>query len=92
MNTVMNFLVPWYAGKLPSGCTTSGFDESTTKMQRAADIATWTRKWCIKLNETKPTYNNFTNQKIDQRSILNGIRIPPANTAKYLGMTLDAKL
>ncbi|PNF37404.1 hypothetical protein B7P43_G16017, partial [Cryptotermes secundus] len=47
----------------------------------------------IKLNETKSTYMNFTNQKLHQRSIsLNGVRIPPANTAKYLGMTLDAKL
>jgi hypothetical protein len=69
-------------------------DESTTKLKRAADdITTWTPKWCIKLNETKSTYINFTNQKIDQRSILlNRVRIPPANTANYLGMTLDAKL
>jgi hypothetical protein len=36
---------------------------------------------------------NFTNQKIDQRSVLlNGVRIPPANTTKYLSLTLDAKL
>jgi hypothetical protein len=32
-------------------------------------------------------------QKIDQRSILlKGVRITPANTANYLGMTLDAGL
>jgi hypothetical protein len=69
-------------------------DESTTKLQRAADNMTaWTRKWRIKLNETKITYINFPIQKFDQRSILlNGVRIPPANTAKYRGMTLDAKL
>jgi hypothetical protein len=63
-------------------------------MHRAADdITTWTCKWCIKLNEIKSTYINFTNQKIDPQSILlNGVRIPPANTAKYLRMTLHAKL
>jgi hypothetical protein len=74
--------------------TVKTLDESTTKLQQVSDnIATWTRKWRIKLNETKSMYINFTNQKIDQRSILlNGVKIPPANTAKYLGMTLDAKL
>jgi hypothetical protein len=42
-------------------------DESTTKLQRAADdIATWTRKWHIKFNETKPTYINIINLKIDR--------------------------
>ena len=63
-------------------------------LQRTADnIATWTRKWRIKLNEEKSTYINFTNKKIDQRPIfINGVRITPANTAKYLGMTLDTKL
>jgi hypothetical protein len=56
-------------------------------------IPPWARKWRIKLNEIKSTYINFTNQKLDQRSILlNDVRIPPANTAKCLGMTLDAKL
>jgi hypothetical protein len=68
-------------------------DESTTKLQQAADdIATWTHKWHIELNETKSTYINFTNQKIDQRSILNGVRIPPANTARYLGMTIPSSI
>jgi hypothetical protein len=74
--------------------TGNTLDESTTKLQRAADdIATWIRKWSSKLNETKFTYINFTNQKIDQRSILlNGVRIPPVNIAMCLGITLDAKL
>jgi hypothetical protein len=60
--------------------TGNTLDGSTTKLQRATDdIATWTRKWRIKLNETKSTYINFTNQKIDQRPILlNGVTIPAA--------------
>ena len=74
--------------------TGNSIEESTVKLQRTADnIATWTRKWRIKLNEEKSTYINFTNKKIDQRPIfINGVRITPANTAKYLGMTLDTKL
>jgi hypothetical protein len=69
-------------------------DESTTKLQRAAHIiAAWTHKWRNKLNETKSMYINFTNLKIDQQSFPpNGVRIPCANTAKYLGMALDAPL
>jgi hypothetical protein len=48
--------------------TENTLDEPTTKLQRITDdIATWTCKWRINLNETNPTYINFTNQKIDQR-------------------------
>jgi hypothetical protein len=74
--------------------TGNTLNESTTKLQRAADdIAAWTRKWRIKPNETKSTYIVCNNLKIDQRSILlNGVRIPVANIANYLGMTLDAQL
>lgn len=36
---------------------------------------------------------DFTNKRIDKRTIhLNGETVPYADTAKYLGMTLDAKL
>jgi hypothetical protein len=36
---------------------------------------------------------DFTNKKIRQQSIfINGTNFPYANTAKYLGMTLVAKL
>jgi hypothetical protein len=67
--------------------TGSTLDESTTKLQRAADdIATWTRKWRNGASNSMPksTYINFTNQKIDRRSILNDVMVPSANTAKYL--------
>jgi hypothetical protein len=51
------------------------------------------RKWRIKLNESKSVHTDFTNNKIKQQPIFsNGTKVPYANTAKYLGMTLDAKL
>jgi hypothetical protein len=56
-------------------------------------IIIWTKKWRIKLNESKSVHINFTNKRITQRPIyINGAQILYANTAKYLGMTLNAKL
>jgi hypothetical protein len=53
----------------------------------------WTGKWQIKLNESKSVHIDFTNNKIKQQPIfINGAKVPYANTTKYLGMTLDAKL
>lgn len=89
-----NCTIATFADDTAVMATGNSIEESTRKLQQAADnIATWTYKWRIKLNETKSTYINFTNKKINQLPIfLNGVRIQPANTAKYLGMTLDAKL
>jgi hypothetical protein len=50
------------------------------------------RKWRIKLNESKSVHIDFTNKKIKQPLFISGTEVPYANTAKYLGMTLDAKL
>jgi predicted GIY-YIG superfamily endonuclease len=50
------------------------------------------KKWQIKLNESKSVHIDFTNKKIGQPIFINGTQVPYANTAKYLGMTLDAKL
>ena len=53
----------------------------------------WTRKWRIKLNETKSVHIDFTNKRIDHKPIHSNHRVVPyENTTKYLGMTLDAKL
>jgi hypothetical protein len=47
----------------------------------------------MKLNESKSVHIDFTNKRITQRPIyISGTQIPYANTAKYLGMTLDTKL
>jgi hypothetical protein len=68
---------------------------STNALQLASDkLVSWTKKWRIKLNEQKSTHINFTNKKISQilPLYINGTKVPYANTAKYLGMTLDTKL
>lgn len=67
---------------------------SARKLQNAANnISNWTKKWRIKINETKSTCINFTYKKIDNPTIYIDQKIVPyANSAKYLGMNLDAKL
>jgi ABC-type dipeptide/oligopeptide/nickel transport system ATPase component len=69
-------------------------EEGTAKLQRSVDnITKWTRQLLIKLNEDKSTHVNFTNTRCHHVPILiNGKIIPHSRTAKYLGMTLDAKL
>lgn len=68
--------------------------EAAEKVQAAVNkIHDWTRKWRIKLNESKSVHINFTNKKNEYCAVLiNNKIIPYGNTAKYLGMTLDAKL
>lgn len=74
--------------------TGDNIEEATNKLQRATnEVCNWTKRWRIKLNETKSTHINFTNKKINWKPIeINSQQVPYANTAKYLGMTLDTKL
>jgi hypothetical protein len=69
-------------------------ESSTRKLQSAVNkVIIWTRKWRIKLKESKSVHIDFTNEKIRQQpSIINGTKFPYASTAEYHGMTLDAKL
>lgn len=70
-------------------------DEATRKLQIASDaILEWTKKWKIKLNEMKSVHVTFTNRIVSNppRIKLGEVDIPQEKTAKYLGMTLDAKL
>jgi hypothetical protein len=56
-------------------------------------VQSWTRKWRIKLNEAKSVHVDFTNKRVEHKPIyINHQVVPYENTAKYLGMTLDAKL
>jgi len=51
------------------------------------------KKWHIQLNQSKSIHINFTNTCFEQIPItINNQKVPYANTTKYLGMTLDAKL
>lgn len=69
-------------------------EETTSKLQRSMNIIQeWTKRWRIKLNETKSTHVDFTNKRIVHKPLyINNKIVPYADTAKYLGMTLDAKL
>jgi len=68
--------------------------ESTRKLQTAINqIQKWTRKWQIQINKSKSVHINFTNRRFKHIPVtINNQKVPYANTAKYLGMTLDAKL
>jgi hypothetical protein len=51
------------------------------------------QKWLIKINEVKSVHADFTNKRCQHIPItINDQAIPHSNTAKYLGITLDAKL
>lgn len=56
-------------------------------------ISNWTKCWHIKLNETKSVHINFTNKREQQVPInINFAQISYANSAKCLGITLEARL
>jgi hypothetical protein len=93
--TVEDATIATFADDTAILATGNKIEEAAVKLQRASDaVNKWTKKWRIRLNEMKSVNVNFTNQKIDHRVpiIINSLPIPHANSAKYLGMTLDAKL
>ena len=69
-------------------------EESMNTLQTAInEVSNWMKKWRIKLNESKSVHVDFSYKDISQRSLyLDNNIIPYSNSAKYLGMTLDAKL
>jgi uncharacterized membrane protein YkvA (DUF1232 family) len=68
--------------------------KATEKLKHAADtITNWTEQLLIKPNEDKSKHVNFTYERCQYLPInMNGKTITHSQTAKYLGMTLDAKL
>jgi hypothetical protein len=67
---------------------------SNRKLQSAVNkVAISTKKIVNKTNESKSVHIDFTIKKIRQKPMfINGTQVPYSNTAKYLGMTFDAKL
>jgi len=70
-----------------------GIEEATEKLRAVDEVNNWTRKWLIKLDEAKSVHVDCTNKRCQHIPItINDKVVPHSNTAKYLGMTLDAKL
>jgi hypothetical protein len=69
-------------------------EEATAKLQLAINaINSWTKQRRIILHEIKSVHVNFTIRKVRYIEVtINGHHIPHSNTAKYLGMALDANL
>ncbi len=69
------------------------YNEAISKLQAAiSKVECWTQKQKIKINENKFVHVDFTNQKLTYKQLfINNNVIPHENTAKYLGMTPDAK-
>jgi hypothetical protein len=86
--------VATFAGDTAIMAVGGDVEDATEKLQRAADeIINWTRQRLIKLNEDKSIHVNFNNKRCHHIPIImNGKTIPHSQTAKYLGMTLDAKV
>lgn len=64
-------------------------------IQLALDkVSRWTTDWKIKLNELKSIHVTYALRKRNSNlhTYLNGVKIPPADTAKYLGLHLDNRL
>jgi predicted GIY-YIG superfamily endonuclease len=89
-----NSIVATFADDTAILAVGSDNEESTGKLQTAINrIQKWTKKWHIKLNESKSVHINFTNRLFERIPVtINKQKVPFVNTAKYLGMTLDAKL
>ncbi len=69
--------------------------EATRKLQKALDTVTeWMNRWKIRINEKKSVHVTFTLRQRNSHHCVyaNGIQIPQADTARYLGLHLDVKL
>lgn len=75
--------------------TADSHNSATHQLQQALDnISRWTIDWKIKLNELKSIHVTFALRQKNRNlyTYLNGIQVPQADTAKYLGLHLDSRL
>ncbi len=85
-----NNIIATFADDTVSMAVGEDYDDSIAKVQEAiSKIEAWTKKWRIKLNESKSVHVDFTNKKLNRKYIyINNQKIEHANTVKCLGMTL----
>jgi hypothetical protein len=94
VSQIVNTKIATFADDTAVMAVGENIEKATDKLQQAINtIHFWTKQWRIILNESKSVHVNFTNRKVRYiRVTINGNQIPYSNMAKYLGMTLDAKL
>ena len=67
--------------------------DSTNLQDHLHTIDKWTRKWRLKINETKLSHKTFNLQREHcPRLYINQTDIPQAETVKYLGIHFDKRL
>lgn len=69
--------------------------KAVDKLQQALNnVSKWTTDWKIKLNELKSIHVTFTLRRKSNslHTYLNGVQVPQAESAKYLGLHLDSRL
>lgn len=70
-------------------------NQAVEYLQQALDkISQWTRDWKLKLNELKSVHVTYAlrHKNSNLHTFLNGVQIPQAESAKYLGLHLDSRL
>jgi hypothetical protein len=67
--TTSNSIMAMFADDTAVMAIEETVDISTRKLKAVNKVATWTKKWRTKLNETKSAYIDFTNKKIRQQPI-----------------------
>lgn len=74
--------------------TANSYPDANDKLQLSLNaLNKWTKKWRIQINPSKSKNVVFTLRKFSYAPVkLNGTIIPLHQSAKYLGITLDAKL
>jgi len=94
LSKLENNIVATFADDTAILAVGSSNEGSTGELQTAINkIQKWTKKWHIQLNESKLVHINFTNRCCEHIPVtINNQKVQYANTAKYLGMTLDIKL
>jgi len=68
--------------------------EASQRLQKSLlHIQIWLKKWRIRVNGAKSIHVTFTTRrKTCPPLILNGVSIPQAESARYLGLHLDRRL
>jgi len=90
----LNTITATYTDDIPILAVDKDYIEASQRLQESLFyIQIWLKKWRIRVNGVKSVQIIFsTRRKTCPSVILNGVSIPQAENAKYLGLHLDRRL